>query len=111
MNNLGKNKQLILSKHPTGLTEIDDFEVREVEVPEISDGEILIQTHYVGVDAALRLIVRDSDEFLFRVQPGDIIHANVAGKVIASNNSEYNVGEFVNCSLGCLLYTSPSPRD
>ena len=41
MNNLGKNKQLILSKHPTGLTEIDDFEVREVEVPEISDGEIL----------------------------------------------------------------------
>jgi hypothetical protein len=25
MNNLGKNKQLILSKHPTGLTEIDDF--------------------------------------------------------------------------------------
>ena len=56
MNNLGKNKQLILSKHPTGLTEIDDFEVREVEVPEISDGEILIQTHYVGVDAALRLI-------------------------------------------------------
>ena len=100
MNNLGKNKQLILSKHPTGLTEIDDFEVREVEVPEISDGEILIQTHYVGVDAALRLIVRDSDEFLFRVQPGDIIHANVAGKVIASNNSEYNVGEFVNGSLG-----------
>ena len=52
------------------------------------------------LDAALRLIVRDSDEFLFRVQPGDLIHANMAGKVIASNNPEYKVGEFVNGSLG-----------
>ena len=100
MSNLGKNKQLILAKHPNGLTEIDDFELKEAEVPEINDGELLIQTHYIGVDAALRLIVRDSDEFLFRVQPGDLIHANMAGKVIASNNPEYKVGEFVNGSLG-----------
>ena len=100
MNNLGKNKQLILAKHPDGLTELDDFKIKEVEIPELKNGELLIQTHYVGVDAALRLIVRDSDEFLFRVQPGDIIHANIAGKVIASNNSEFSVGEFVNGSLG-----------
>ena len=34
------------------------------------------------------------------MQPGDLIHANIAGKVIASNNPEYKVGEFVNGSLG-----------
>ena len=34
MSNLGKNKQLILAKHPNGLTEIDDFELKEAEVPE-----------------------------------------------------------------------------
>ena len=100
MSNLGKNKQLTLAKHPNGLTQIDDFSIKEIDIPEIKIGEILIETHYVGVDAALRLIVRDSDEFLFRVQPGDIIHANIAGKVIASNNPEFNVGEFVNGSLG-----------
>lgn len=100
MNNLRKNKQLILAKHPEGITDIDDFSIQELEIGEIKDGELLIETHYVGVDAALRLIVRDSDEFLFRVQPGDIIHANIAGKVIVSNNSEFEVGEFVNGSLG-----------
>ena len=64
------------------------------------DNELLIQSHYVGVDAALRLIVRDSDEFLFRVQPGDIIHANIAGEVIASNNKDFEVGDFVTGALG-----------
>ena len=71
-----------------------------MEVPNIVDNELLIQSHYVGVDAALRLIVRDSDEFLFRVQPGDIIHANIAGEVIASNNKDFKVGDFVTGALG-----------
>ena len=65
MNNLGKNKKLLLAKYPNGLAELDDFISEEVEVPNIVDNELLIQSHYVGVDAALRLIVRDSDEFLF----------------------------------------------
>lgn len=100
MNNLGKNKKLLLAKYPNGLAELDDFIAEEVEVPNIVDNELLIQSHYVGVDAALRLIVRDSDEFLFRVQPGDIIHANIAGEVIASNNKDFEVGDFVTGALG-----------
>ena len=70
MNNLGKNKQLILSKHPTGLTEIDDFEVREVEVPEISDGEILIQTHYVVLMLRLDLSLEIAMSFYLEFNPG-----------------------------------------
>ena len=45
MNNLGKNKQLILAKHPDGLTELDDFKIKEVEIPELKNDELLIQTH------------------------------------------------------------------
>jgi len=100
LNNLGKNKKLLLAKYPNGLAELEDFVTEEVDVPDIIDNELLIKSHYVGVDAALRLIVRDSDEFLFRVQPGDIIHANVAGEVIASKNKDFEVGEFVTGALG-----------
>ena len=69
MSNLGKNKKLILAKYPNGLTKLDDFLTQELDIPELGNNELLIQTHYVGVDAALRLIVRNSDEFLFRVMP------------------------------------------
>ncbi len=64
-------KQLFLKQVPTGISGPEDFEVKESSLAEIGAGGVLIESHYVGVDAALRLIVRDSDEFLFRVKPGD----------------------------------------
>ena len=39
MNNLGKNKKLLLAKYPNGLAEFDDFIAEEVEVPNIVDNE------------------------------------------------------------------------
>ena len=33
MNNLGKNKKLLLAKYPDGLAELDDFITEEVDVP------------------------------------------------------------------------------
>ena len=48
----------------------------------------------------LRLIVRDSEEFLFRVRPGDLVRGSVAGKVIESNHASYQAGEYVLGGLG-----------
>jgi len=64
-----RNRQVFLKKVPTGIAGPDDFEVKESVVASIGDGEVLVESHYLGLDAALRLIVRDSDEFLFRVRP------------------------------------------
>ncbi|MEQ9005371.1 MAG: NADP-dependent oxidoreductase, partial [Pseudomonadales bacterium] len=79
MSNEDVNRRLVLARHPDGLAGPEDFRVEEVPIPTPAAGELLVQTHYVSVDAALRLIVRDSDEFLFRVRPGDLVHGSVAG--------------------------------
>ena len=94
------NRQLLLKKVPDGISGPEDFEIREVPVPEPGEGEILVEAHYLGVDAALRLITRDSDEFLFRVKPGDLVHGSIAGQVIQSKHPDYRVGDFVEGSLG-----------
>ena len=94
------NQQLFLKQVPQGIAGPDDFEVRELPVPDIKDGELLVESHYFGVDAALRLIVRDSDEFLFRVKPGDIVHGSLAGRVVESRHPDYQIGEHVLGSLG-----------
>ncbi len=98
------NKQLILKQVPEGISGPEDFEVREVPLTEPGEGELLIEAHYLGVDAALRLITRDSDEFLFRVKPGDLIHGSMAGRVIVSNNADFSVGDYVLGSLGVQNY-------
>ena len=98
------NKQLLLRQVPEGISGPEDFEVRETPVPQPSAGELLIEAHYLGVDAALRLITRDSDEFLFRVKPGDLVHGSIAGQVIQSNHAEFKEGDFVLGSLGIQNY-------
>lgn len=103
-NNEGVNLQLHLKRVPEGIAGPDDFEVREAEVPQISDGEVLVQAHYLSVDAALRLIVRDSDEFLFRVRPGDMINNTFAGQIIESNNPNFQAGDYVLAGLGAQNY-------
>ena len=97
-------KQLFLKQVPTGISGPEDFEVKEIEVAPIGDGEVLVESHYFGLDAALRLIVRDSDEFLFRVKPGDIVRGSAAGRVVESNNPQFNVGDHVLASGGVQNY-------
>jgi len=94
------NRQVLLKKVPTGISGPDDFEVKESVLAPLGDGEVLVESHYFGVDAALRLIVRDSDEFLFRVRPGDIVRGSAAGRVVESNNPMFSVGDHVLASGG-----------
>ncbi|MFK7913409.1 MAG: NADP-dependent oxidoreductase [Pseudomonadales bacterium] len=104
MSNEAQNQQLYLKRHPEGIAGPDDFEVRTTPMPVIKDGQVLIQAQYQSLDAALRLIMRDSDEFLFRVRPGDLVHGSSAGQVIESKHPDYHVGDFVNGSLGVQSY-------
>ncbi len=106
MSNEGHNRQVRLKRIPQGNATIDDFEVVENVIPQIEDQQILVQSHYLSVDAALRLIVRDSDEFLFRVRPGDLIHGSVAGQVVESNDPSFSIGDFVQGSLGMQNYAA-----
>lgn len=103
-NNERINKQLVLRQVPQGISGADDFEVRETPVREPGPGELLIEAHYLGVDAALRLITRDSDEFLFRVKPGDLVHGSLAGRVVVSNHPDFQIGDCVLGSLGIQNY-------
>lgn len=94
------NQRLFLKQVPDGLAGPDDFEVREETLPQLDEGELLVESHFVGLDAALRLITRDSDEFLFRVRPGDPVHGSIAGQVIESRHDGFAVGDYVSGSLG-----------
>ena len=46
------NQQLILKRHPEGLAGPEDFDIVESPVGEPGDGELLVESHYLSVDAA-----------------------------------------------------------
>ena len=79
MKNSYINEKVVLSKYPSGIAKKENFSVIKEDINNISKNDLLIKTKFIGLDAALRLLIRDSDEFLFRVKENDILHGNIVG--------------------------------
>jgi NADPH-dependent curcumin reductase CurA len=95
-----RNRQLFVRETPLGEAGPEHFEVRESEIPTPADGEVLIETHYLTMDAALRLILRNSSDFLFRLAPGELVRNTVAGRVVVSRHPDFAAGDAVVASIG-----------
>ncbi len=94
------NRQVVLRRRPTGLLEPDDTDLVDGPVPEIADGEALVRTTYVGVDAAVRTWLDDKPGYLPPVQIGEPVRAAGVGEVIATRCPAYAVGDVVTMLPG-----------
>ena len=68
--------------------------------PEPADGEALVRTTYVGMDAAARTWLNDQPGYLPPVQLGEVIRAAGIGEVVASRCDAYAVGDVVTTLTG-----------
>ena len=58
------NRQILLRRRPTGLVQPDDTELVNTAAPELAEGEALLRTTYVGLDAAARTWLNDQPGYL-----------------------------------------------
>lgn len=93
-------RQVVLRRRPQGLVEPDDVELIEAPVPEPDEGEALVRTTYVGIDAAVRTWLDDRPGYLPPVGLGEVIRAAGVGEVVASRCDAYAVGDVVTTLSG-----------
>ncbi|MFX8207329.1 NADP-dependent oxidoreductase, partial [Acinetobacter baumannii] len=89
------NRQILLRRRPSGLVAPDDTELITRPAPEPGDGEALLRTTYVGLDAAVRTWLNDQPSYLPPVQLGEVIRAAGIGEVVASRCDAYAVGDVI----------------
>ncbi|MEZ5383601.1 MAG: NADP-dependent oxidoreductase [Microthrixaceae bacterium] len=94
-----KNRQVVLRRRPTGLVAADDVELIETELSELAEGEALVRTDLVGIDAAVRTWLDDQPGYLPPVQLGETVRAATVGEVVETRCDAYEVGDVVT-SLG-----------
>ncbi len=88
------NKQQVLVKRPIGMPDKETWKLEESEIPELKEGEVLIQNHYISLDPAMRGWMNDTPSYIPPVAIGDVMRAGSIGKVIKTNNHpKYNVGD------------------
>ena len=98
------NRQIVLRRRPHGLVGPGDTELISAPVPRPADGEALLRTTYVGLDAAVRTWLNDQPGYLPPVGLGEVIRAAGVGEVVESRCDAYRVGDIVTTLTGFQEY-------
>ena len=99
------NRQIVLRRRPAGLVAPEDTELITAAVPEPREGEALLRTTYVGLDAAVRTWLNDQQGYLPPVGIGEVIRAAGVGEVVESRCPAYQVGDIVTTLTGFQEYS------
>jgi len=100
------NKQLILEKRPIGMATADTWKLIDTAIPDLKEGEVLIENHYISLDPAMRGWMNEGKSYIPPVQLGEVMRAGSIGKVIKTNNHpKYKVGDVLTGWGGVQQYS------
>ena len=99
------NRQILLRRRPNGLLRPEDAELVTTAAPVPADGEALLRTTYIGLDAAARTWLNDQPGYLPPVALGEVIRAAGIGEVVESRCEAYQIGDIVTTLTGFQEYS------
>ena len=101
------NKQIKLAKRPIGMPDASTWSLEENAIPEIKEGEVLIQQHYISLDPAMRGWLNDVKSYIAPVGVGEVMRAGSIGEVVeAKNHPSFKVGDILTGWGGVQQYTA-----
>lgn len=98
------NHQIRLASRPVGLPTRDNWNFTTEPVAEPGPGGVLVKTLYLSLDPAMRGWMNDAKSYIPPVEIGAVMRAGGVGKVIASQNPAFAVGDYVNAALDVQEY-------
>lgn len=98
------NHQFRLAARPVGLPKHSDWKYVEEPVRDPGPGEVLVKTLYLSLDPAMRGWMNEGRSYIAPVGIGEVMRAGGAGRVIASANPGFAVGDHVTGVLGAQEY-------
>ena len=99
-----QNKEIRLASRPAGVPTLDNFQFVDTDVPQPSDGEVLLRLLYISVDPYLRGRMRESKSYIAPFEVGQVIQSGAVGEVIESRSTNFKSGDLVTGMLGWRLY-------
>ncbi|MEI7593100.1 MAG: NADP-dependent oxidoreductase [Actinomycetes bacterium] len=94
------NRQMLMVSRPIGLVTESDFELVESPMPELAEGEALLRTIYLGIDATVRTWLNRGEGYLPAVEVGEVVRCSGVGRVVASRCPAYEVGDIASSLTG-----------
>ena len=93
-------KQWVLASRPEGAPTSENFRFEEVELPELSDGQILVQNTFASVDPYMRGRMNDVESYIEPFQIDEPLNGTAIGTVTESRSSKFKAGDTVRHFAG-----------
>ena len=91
------NKKLLFKKRPYGIPDENTWELTEEKLPDLLEGEILIEHEYISLDPAMRGWMNEARSYIKPIEIGEVMRAGSVGKVIKkSGKTRFNIGDYVS---------------
>ena len=98
------NHQFRLAARPVGAVKPSDWSRTSEPVREPAEGEVVVQNLYLSLDPAMRGWMNDAKSYIPPVGIGEVMRALGVGRVTASKNPKFAVGDHVTGLLGVQDY-------
>ena len=91
------NRTVRLNERPNGLPEKKTWTFNEENFDlELDENQFIIKNEFISLDPAMRGWLNDTRSYIKPVQIGDVMRAGTIGKIIKSNNTYFNEGDYVS---------------
>jgi NADPH-dependent curcumin reductase CurA len=101
----GKNRQILLTEKPQEKLSLANFALAEAEIPSPADGEVLVKTRYVSLDAANRAWMQGVT-YRSALNTGEVMAGGALAEVVESRVDHLAPGDLVNAETGWQEYAA-----
>ena len=98
------NHQVRLAKRPEGAATRDNWQFTAEPAAQPGEGGVLVKTLSLSLDPAMRGWMNEGKSYIAPVGIGEVMRAGGVGRVIASRNPNFAVGDTVYGTLGVQEY-------
>ena len=92
-------KQIVLSSRPEGKPVLENFETKNIQLPELAEKEIVLEAIYFSVDPYMRGRMNDAKSYISPFELGKPITGGVIAKVVKSNSANFKDNDIVTGNL------------
>ena len=105
------NHQIRLASRPVGLPTRANWQSTTEAVTPPPEGGVLLKTLALSLDPAMRGWMNEGKSYIPPVGIGEVMRAGGVGEVLASNNPDFAVGDYVSATFGVQQYLTLAPAD
>jgi NADPH-dependent curcumin reductase CurA len=84
-----------LKSRPNGMPTLDNFELKDVSLPALEDGQVRVRNHWLSVDPYMRGRMNDVKSYVPPFEVGEPMTGGAVGEVVESRDPSLGAGDLV----------------